>query len=267
MIAASSLEAQCPRGDIPAYSHNDYRNKRPLLDALALGYRGVEADVFMIGRDLRLGHDAKSARRGPTLRQSYLEPLQAILRSCQEITAGGGPFLLSLELKQPSREAYDSLTALLRRYPLLLGAPGTSTASALPLNIVLTGWYPPPIEWLAQDVVLFGAQYKLREPDAHQALLDLRRTDQHIRMVSVDYGKTIGRWWTTPVSREHWLSTLRAVRHEMPGMLIRVYNVPSNAEVFQRLLGAGVDLIGTKHLVSTRELFDRSTWLRQRRRR
>lgn len=36
---------------LPAYSHNDYRNRRPLLDALELGFRGVEADVFPVAPD------------------------------------------------------------------------------------------------------------------------------------------------------------------------------------------------------------------------
>lgn len=33
---------------LPAYAHNDYLIDRPLVDALALGYRGVEADVFLV---------------------------------------------------------------------------------------------------------------------------------------------------------------------------------------------------------------------------
>ena len=34
-----------------AYAHNDYRNPRPLRDALSLGYRGVEADLFRVDQD------------------------------------------------------------------------------------------------------------------------------------------------------------------------------------------------------------------------
>lgn len=30
---------------LPAYAHNDYRNERPLHDAVELGYRGVEVDL------------------------------------------------------------------------------------------------------------------------------------------------------------------------------------------------------------------------------
>jgi len=46
--------SDCPRGTLPAYSHNDYLNTHPLSDALALGYRGAEADVFLVKGELQL---------------------------------------------------------------------------------------------------------------------------------------------------------------------------------------------------------------------
>ena len=54
----------CPRADLPAYAHNDYRNEAPLSEALALGYSGVEADVYLVNGVLRLGHDRREAQRG-----------------------------------------------------------------------------------------------------------------------------------------------------------------------------------------------------------
>ena len=54
--AQSPGQPDCPRGTLPAYAHNDYINTRPLHDALSLGYKGVEADVFLVEGVLRLGH-------------------------------------------------------------------------------------------------------------------------------------------------------------------------------------------------------------------
>ena len=38
------------------HSHNDYYNKRPLLDALTNGFCSVEADVFLKNEKLLVGH-------------------------------------------------------------------------------------------------------------------------------------------------------------------------------------------------------------------
>ena len=50
LAAPIALPAQsgCTRGTLPAYAHNDYANARPLTDALSLGFRGAEADVFLV---------------------------------------------------------------------------------------------------------------------------------------------------------------------------------------------------------------------------
>ena len=46
-------------------------------------------------------------------------------------------------------------------------------------------------------------------------------------------------------------STFRAFTS---GRLVRVYNVPSDAEVYRVLLSSGVDLIGTKDIHGAHEL-------------
>src|SRR6267143_1236051 len=58
-----------------AHSHNDYEQPRPLLDALALGYRSVEADILLRDGELWVSHKGRSFLG--TLRELYLDPLQA----------------------------------------------------------------------------------------------------------------------------------------------------------------------------------------------
>src|SRR5258708_25649063 len=43
-----------------AHSHNDYEQRRPLLDSLALGYRSVEADIWLRDGELRVSHQGRS---------------------------------------------------------------------------------------------------------------------------------------------------------------------------------------------------------------
>lgn len=59
----AQAQTACPVASLPAYSHNDYANARPLLDAFDLGFRGVEVDLFLVGGMLRVGHDRRTAAR------------------------------------------------------------------------------------------------------------------------------------------------------------------------------------------------------------
>ena len=61
---------------LPAYAHNDYLNPRPLVEALELGYRGVEADYYVVGGQLLLSHEKEDVDPEVSLRSVYLDPLR-----------------------------------------------------------------------------------------------------------------------------------------------------------------------------------------------
>jgi hypothetical protein len=242
MPAAAGGQAGCPRPRLPAYAHNDYANARPLTDALALGFRGVEADLFLVDGVLRVGHDRRSARTGASFEAAYLAPLQAVLARCGRLGSDGLPFLLAVEFKATSPAAYDSLGSLLARYPAV-------TAAA---EVVLVGWHPT-IAVGSVPPVLLARQHRLRSPGA----VDAAALDDGVRLLSVDYGKTLGRWWVREAGRRRWLAGLRAVKAAQPARRLRVHNVPVDAAVYRALLAAGVDLIGTKDLPATARLLAR----------
>jgi hypothetical protein len=258
LAAAAGLPAQpaCPRGTLPAYAHNDYATPRPLHDALSLGYQGVEVDVFLVDGELRLGHDRRAARRGAALEAQYLAPLQSLVARCGWLTADGRPFLLTVDIKKKSRPTFDTLVALLARYPELF-SPGIGKAradrdGAPAVEVVLVGWSPPALA--NSSPVPLGRQVQLR----HAGAWPVQTADPAVRLISLDYSKTIGRWWTTPSQRRRWLATLREVKAANPSRRIRVHHVPVDERVYQKLLGAGVDLIGSGSLVATARLLGRA---------
>jgi hypothetical protein len=260
LLAASasrvaSAQSPCPRATLPAYSHNDYERAQPLADALALGYRGAEADVFLVDSTLHVGHDRPAALAGATLESLYLAPLAALAARCGSITGDARPFLLTVELKEESPAAHDSLVALLERYRALL-VPGQSVRSrARMVEVVLVGWHPP-LDLIGDEAgALFGLQHDLTRPDP----IPLNSIDRRVRLLSVDYGKTMGRWWTTTARRSRWLAALRAANAAAPGRLLRVHNVPPSASVYADLMQAGVDLIGTKDLEASHRLLGSET--------
>jgi hypothetical protein len=255
LASAAPLAAQpvCPRGTLPAYAHNDYANRRPLLDALALGYRGVEADVVLVGEELRVGHDRKAARDGATLEAQYLAPLSSLVERCGALTADSRPFLLTVDLKEASRPAFDALVALLARYRAL-GTPSRANAgeerrSPAAVDIVLVGWYPASTPADPQPP---GRHERLRRADGRA----LEWPERDVRLISLDYGKTLGRWWVTASGRQRWLATVRMTKTALPALTIRAHNVPVDLAVYRDLISAGVDLIGTKDLVATARLLD-----------
>src|SRR5687768_2782427 len=206
--AACNAQIPCPHAQLPAYSHNDYLNRRPLLDALDLGFRGVEADVFLIDDSLRVGHDRRSAARAGTLEALYLLPLRDIIERCGSLGDSAKPFLFTVELKESSAAARS---AVARAVASLDGA-GRS-------NVLLV---------------------LVPHPDP--------------RLVSLDYGKTIGRWWMSEACRRRRLQEIRQKKAAAPGALFRAHNVPVDRRVYDRLFEAGIDLIGTKDLKATRRL-------------
>jgi hypothetical protein len=249
--SVSMAQAPCPRGILPAYSHNDYLNVRPLRDALGLGFRGAEADVFLVHGVLRVGHDRRAAERGGTLEQLYLAPLQEISARCGSFTSSGAPFLFTVDLKEPSLKAHEELLRLLARYSDLF-SPDQRDGKAH--HRVLAVQVGPRLQAAAEASgaasALLGQQYQIARVDDAVSVRD----SESIRLVSLDYGKTVGRWWVTSRQRRRWLATLSKARQAAPGVLLRVHNVPAQRRVYDELFRAGVDLIGTKDLKTTHRL-------------
>jgi hypothetical protein len=246
LARTASAETLCPRASLPAYAHNDYQNARPLADALRLGFRGVEADVFLIGDTLRVGHDARRAARAAAFESLYLAPLDSLVARCGTLTADGAPLFLALELKERSPAAYAELLRVLEKHSALF-APASVTARA-PVEVVLVGWRPAFADSTRDVERRLGHQYRLTRPESARAV------PADTRLVSLDYGKTMGRPWVRVSGRRRWLAALRDARRAAPLSLVRVHNVPADADVYAALLEAGVDLIGTSDLAATRRL-------------
>jgi hypothetical protein len=251
--AVAPAQSECPRGTLPAYAHNDYENARPLTDALTLGFVGAEADVFFVDGALRVGHDRRAARRGGTLEALYLAPLQALVARCTRLTADGRPFLLAVELKEESAAAHDSLLALFNRYRRLLEDSSTADVESAAVSVVLVGWRPSVPARSHEIDPLLGRQYRLTRSDHSEERARALR-DPHVRLVSLDYGKTMGRWWRSAAGRRRWLTAIRTVKASAPDRLLRVHNVPTDGRIYAALLAAGVDLIGTKDLTASGRL-------------
>lgn len=247
--AGGQSPSPCPRAALPAYAHNDYENRRPLMDAVALSFRGIEVDVYLVEGVLRVGHDRHAARTGASFEALYLAPLRSLLNQCNSFAALAHPFFVAVELKEASAPTYAALVILLHQYrDLLLAAPSTRHA---PVEVVLVGWHPTSDAAVNDIGARLGIQYRIHRSDQ----VPPETLDPRVRLISVDYGKTIGRWWVTASARRRWFATLTATKQRAPDQLLRVHNVPVDGHLYTMLLDAGVDLIGTKQLERTANVF------------
>lgn len=141
LLAAAAL-AQ-PVGFRPAppleqgHSHNDYWRPRPLFDALALGFKSVEADIFLVDTTLLVGHERAALRPGRTLESLYLAPLRELGTGRY---ARPAELWLFVDFKTAGPATYARLRRMLARYEPLLSTPGHARPGGV--RVILTGGYP-----------------------------------------------------------------------------------------------------------------------------
>jgi len=234
---------------LPAYAHNDYRNARPLLDALALGYRGVEADVFRVDSTLLVGHDRKELRGGRSFVRLYLDPLRTRLHQCGYILPDSTALLLDVELKEQDSDAFRLLVDRLRDYAELFEPrrPG----AAPPVRLALVGWWPAAGDARASWPHYLGVQVIV--DDRGRARGDTAGVP--VALVTIDYSRTLQ--WTghdpVPAQSRAVLAAARALAGAL-GVPLRVHHAPADVRVYHWLLSEGVTLIGTTNLTRTSEL-------------
>jgi hypothetical protein len=125
------------------HSHNDYWRPHPLRDALQLGFKSVEADIFLMGgTSLLVGHDSVSLRPEKTLQAVYLEPLRLLLRQQKTLYARPSQLWLYLDFKNAGPATYARLRGVLAEYRDILSTPEHPRADGV--KVILSGGYPRP---------------------------------------------------------------------------------------------------------------------------
>ena len=237
----SPMHAQQPCV-LPAYAHNDYENRRPLLDAIEAGYAGVEVDYFLVGGRLLVGHDRSQLSRGRTLQSLYLDPLRRLADKPPYLCGPNRRFLLNIETKQSNRAAFDSLRAVLSRYPDLFGPEGW-------VDAILVGW-TPPMDSLGEARIQFRIEAS--------RFVDSLPSDPRIALISVRF-PDVFRWNGHGITTNEFgwrLDALVRSTRLVPGRRLRVYEVPYVADLYRALLDGGVDLLGIKDLEKGRRLLE-----------
>lgn len=251
----SSTPGEIPHTLMPlprAHAHNDYRHARPLLDALDHGFRSVEADIFLVEGELRVGHDRHELKAGRTLQSLYLEPLRRRLAD-GSLSRQQAPFFLWIDVKADGEKVYDELRRVLPRYGAMLSSSQNGELQQRAVTVVLSG---------ALAGGRAGQMMQGRGDAVHYAFVDGRIADLQapvpapaslLAFFSDSYRQHF-KWSGTgpmPVEERSRLREMVAKAHGQ-GLLFRLWATPDTPEAWGELLDAGADLINTDDLAGLR---------------
>lgn len=244
MLIGSIFAAETP-AKFPvsrAHAHNDYLHERPLADALAHGFRSIEADVWLTNDVLLVAHDFKDASAERTLEKLYLDPLRAFVKTNE--AGRGQPFItLLIDVKSAADPTYGALKKVLAGY-----------------TDILTVFKAAGIQTNAVMVIISGnrAEATMREEPTRWAAVDGRLPDLESNP-SVALFPLISDNWTKyfqwrgqgplPEDERAKLRALVSQAHSQ-GRMIRLWAVPDNEAGWKELFDAGVDLLNTDKLAA-----------------
>ncbi len=234
-----------------AHAHNDYRHERPLLDALEQGFCSVEADIFLVDGEFRVGHSRAELRPGRTLESLYLKPLaERVKRNGGGVYPEKERFILLIDIKSNGEEAYPLLDGLLTRYRHLFAAQLGGEARPGPIMAILSGNRPRAL---------------MEADDSRYCFHDGRLSDLGggsspglIPLVSDNWQKHFKWRGRGEISAEELVKLKGIVtRTHREGRLLRFWAAPDREACWEVLHGAGIDLINTDNLVGLSEFLRR----------
>jgi hypothetical protein len=258
--ASQAWAGTAQRGPHPlwnAHAHNDYEHPRPLFDALDHRFNSVEADIFLVGDQLLIGHDSSELDPSRTLESLYLDPLAARVRAEHGSVYRGWrrPLQLLIDIKTEGSSTYLELDRQLRRYPHLFTRYAHGRVHPGPVTAVISGDRAARIPMEAQD--------------ERRAFYDGRLTDlgstapaSFISLISDNWTQNFT--WSGegafPEAERQRLRSITAAAHAR-GQQVRFWATPDAAgpardALWTELLAAGVDYLNTDDLAGLENFLD-----------
>ncbi|MGW2647217.1 phosphatidylinositol-specific phospholipase C/glycerophosphodiester phosphodiesterase family protein [Streptomyces sp. NPDC001393] len=240
-----------------AHAHNDYEHPRPLFDALDHRFNSVEADIFLVGDQLLVGHDSSELDPSRTLESLYLDPLAALVRAGHGSVYRGWrrPLHLLIDIKTEGSSTYLELDRHLRRHPHLFTRYAHGRVHPGPVTAVVSGDRAARIPMAAQ---------KERRAFYDGRLTDLGGTAPATFIPLISDNWTQNFTWsgegTFPEAERQKLRDITAAAHER-GQQVRFWATPDAAgpardALWTELLGAGVDYLNTDDLAGLENFLD-----------
>jgi glycerophosphoryl diester phosphodiesterase len=237
---ATVLLSASPAPLIRAHSHNDYLHTRPLADALAHGFRSVEADVWLTNGVLLVAHDLDKTEPGKTLQKLYLDPLRAFVRT--NVAMRSGPALtLLIDVKSEAESTYEVLQNVLKDYADILTTFESNTVRTNAVMVIISG--------NRAQATMKSEPVRLAAIDGRLPDLDANPPVALVPLVSDNWTRHF-KWRGAGEFPEEERAKLRGMvqRAHAQGRRLRLWATPDNSRGWKELHEAGVDLLNTDDL-------------------
>ena len=231
-----------------AHAHNDYEHTRPLRDALDHGFTSVEADVWLVDGELRVGHDLADTRPGRTLESLYLAPLEQRAHDNAGRVYPGyrGTVQLLIDVKSEADATYAAVDNALRDHAGLMTSFQGDQAQQHAVTAVISG---------NRDLALMKAQ-RVRFAGYDGRLADLQSGESAgvMPLVSDNWAQNFTWNGVGPMPAEEHAKLHRIVETaHAHGYRVRFWATPDVAgpardALWSELLHADVDQINTDDL-------------------
>ena len=217
------------------HSHNDYEQAAPFWAAWQQRFGSIEADIWLVGGNVLIGHDTTEIKLGRTLEDYYVKPLLACIKKNHGYPYADSTRRLQIliDVKADSVATLAALIALLDKYPALEHCPSLKwVISGNRPDASLYPSYPP---FIAFDGVLH-----LQYSPAQLSRIAMMSDDLHYYT----------RWDPHTGIPVTGLDSLRQAidRSHALRLPVRLWDAPDFPAAWRQLMQLQVDYLNTDHI-------------------
>jgi alkaline phosphatase len=217
------------------HSHNDYEQPTPFWMAWREQFGSIEADIWLVGDKLLVGHSREEIRSGRTLEEYYLKPLLACIEKNK-----GRPYAdtarrlqILIDVKTDSVTTLQALISLLDKFPILERTPLLTWA--------ISGKRPPAAQYASYPSFI-SFDGILHDHYASDALSRIVMMSDDLRYYTHWDGRS-----SIPAADKKALEEAIAAAHRLH-LPVRLWDAPDFPSAWLGLEELGVDYINTDHI-------------------
>ena len=225
------------------HAHNDYLHKRPLHDALKLGFTSIEIDLYYIYKRAKVSHTPFLLSIKPRLKPLYFDPLKDIIdRNGGTVFQGDSTQLtLMIEFKHAPEKLYTYVKEMLVEFENILEIPFGKNKRWGPVRIILMRG--PSID------VIMGEETPYFAIDGGIYYLKSEIDASIVPRVSLNYNNYFT-WNGIGPMPKHELELLEeyVALARKNGRQLRFWAMPHKELIWETFINAGVDVINVDDL-------------------
>ena len=228
-----------------AYSHNDYKNEKPLLDALSHGFIFIETDIHLIDDELYVNHEhPKILYEKNNLSTLYLDPLFELYHknAGRIFPQTEKPLCLVIDIKTEAEKTFLFLEEVLKKYHPMLTHWKNEQQYDGAVTIIISGLRP--IELIVQQSERWVCL------DGRPEDLGNKYSNLVMPMISEKYTKVLGLHFLSDLPSKRKFKYLKKLtdKAHKEGKQFRLWRSYENELLWDKMLANGADIINTDSL-------------------